>query len=172
MNRNTLIGLRDGLQAFWQERDLRERKILVFAGAFLVLALIYLLLIDPPLSGRARLEKSLPALRLQSAELQGLAAQAAQLAQQGAPAIAPVSKESLDAALARHALKSQSLVMTGELTKIQFADASFAAIVSLLDELQRSARLSVQEANVEALPTLDRVNATLTLRQQTSEQGS
>ena len=170
MNRNTLIGLRDGVQAFWQERDLRERKILAFAALFLVLALVYLLLIDPPLSGRARLEKSLPALRLQNAELQGLAAQAIQLAQQGAPAIAPISKESLEAMLARHALKPQSLVMTGELTKIQFADASFAAMVSWLDEVQRSSRLAVQEANVEALPTQDRVNATLTLRQQSSEQ--
>jgi general secretion pathway protein M len=167
---NQLNKLRESATAFWQERDVRERKILAFGALFLLLALVYLLFLNPALSGRTQLDKALPVMRQQAAELQGLAGQAAQLAQAGAPAVAPVTKESINAALARYTLKPQNVLMTGELTKVQFAEASFAQIVGWLDEMQRASRLSVVEATVEALPTLDRVNATLTLRQQNNEE--
>lgn len=152
------------LRTFWQERDARERKILSIAGALLMLALVYLLLLNPPLMGRAQLDKSLPQLRLQAAELQSLAATAAQLAQQPPAPLVPVTREGIDAALARNNLKAQSVLLTGDMLKVQFTNASFAALVNWLDEQQRSARLVVTDAAIDVQPALDTVNATLTLR--------
>ena len=39
-----------------------------------------------------------------------------------------------------------------------------------LDEMQKTARLSVVDANIVALPAVDSINATLTLKQQRIEE--
>jgi general secretion pathway protein M len=161
--------LRERLSEFWQERNARERTILRMAGALLLLALVYLLLLNPPLSGRAQLDKTLPQLRQQAAELQSLAATAAQLAQQPPSPFVPATPETIAAALARQNLKAQSVLLSGDILKVQLTNASFAALVSWLDEQQRTSRLVVTEAAFDVQPALDMVNATLTLRRQVSD---
>lgn len=156
--------LAERLRAFWQERDARERKILSIVGALAVLTLVYLVLLNPPLVGRAQLDKTLPQLRLQAAELQSLAATAAQLAQQPPAPLVPVTREGIDAAMVRNNLKAQSVLLTGDMLKVQFTNASFAALVNWLDEQQRSSRLLVTDAAIDVQPAQDMVNATLTLR--------
>jgi general secretion pathway protein M len=134
-----------------------------------VITLFYMLLIDPAMSGRSGLEKKLPALRQQSAEVQMLAREAQAL---GSKATAPppaVTRESLEATLGGKGLKAQNLAVTGELIKVQFTGASFAAIVEWLGELQRNLRITVLDANVEAQTQADIVNGTFTLRQQRSD---
>jgi len=51
------------LQAYWKQRNRRERAILKVGGAVLLIALVYGLLIDPVNSQCERLQRSLPALR-------------------------------------------------------------------------------------------------------------
>ena len=161
--------LHERFSTFWQERDARERKILSIAAAVVGLALIYLVLFQPALDGRAQLDKTLPQLRQQAAELQSLAAIASQFAQQPPAPVMPATRENIEAALARNNLKAQSVLLTGDMLKVQFSNASFAALVNWLDEQQRSARFVVSEAAIDVQPTLDMVNATLTLRRQTSD---
>ena len=164
-----LHGLLETFGAFWEERDIRERKALILAAGLILLTLLYLLFINPPLTGRIQLDKNLPVLRQQAAELQAMAGEAAQLGQQAAPPSQPLSKELVDAALTRHGLKAKNVVVTGEMLKVEFTGASFAALMNWLDEMQRIARAAVVESAVDVQPALDTVNATLTLRQQASE---
>lgn len=166
MNTMSLSAFRESVQTFWQERKPRERTMLTSAAIVIVLALFYAVLIGPALNGRAQLERNLPPLRQQAAEFQALAKQAAQLAQAGSTPPLAVSKESIEAALTQKGLKPQSVVVSGELTRVQLASASFSALLEWLDEMQQKARLSVVEANITALPPLDTMNATVTLRQQ------
>lgn len=166
MNGNTrLKAFAQPLSAFWVERNARERSVLVLAALAILLALVWLLLIDPALAGRAQLEKSLPALRQQAAELQALSKQALALDNGAAPPVASATRENIETSLARKGLKPQSVAVTGQLVKVQLAAASFAAIVAWLDEMQKTARLPLAEGNIETLAAVDTVNATLTLRQ-------
>lgn len=161
--------LKQVLLAFWSERNQRERTMLIIAIAVVVAALLYLLLINPAISGRRDLQKRLPALRQQAAELQAMAKETATLSAKTPPPAAAVTKESLEASLTRRGLKPQSVSLTGDLAKVQLSAASFANITAWLNEMQQTARLTVVEANVEALQQSDTVNATMTLRQQKGE---
>ncbi|HEY8607078.1 MAG TPA: type II secretion system protein GspM [Noviherbaspirillum sp.] len=165
-------GWKQSAAAFWNDRNQRERRMLAAAAAVVVLGLIYALLIDPALSGRGDLEKRLPALRQQAAEVQALAKQARDVP--AAPAAAapatPMTRESLETALSRKGLKAQNLSVTGELAKVQLNGVPFSALVDWLVEMQGAPRVSVLDANIEAQAQPDTVNATLTLRQQRGEQ--
>jgi general secretion pathway protein M len=158
--------IQQGFDAFWMERSVRERKQIGWAAAVAVCGLIYLLFIGPALNGRAQLEKRLPELRMQAAELQNLSREAASLS--AAAAAAPttvVTKESIDATLASKGLKPQSVVVGSDIIKVQFANVSFSGLLDWLDEMQRSAHVSVVDANIIAQAQDDIVNAILTLKQ-------
>ncbi|MDR2836986.1 MAG: type II secretion system protein M [Azonexus sp.] len=155
------------LAAFWNDRNRREQQGLAVAGAVVAFCLVYGLLIDPALTGLSKLEKTLPALRQQAAEVQMLARQAGE--QANVPAPPPVTQASLEAALARNGLKAESLSLSGDWVKAEFRGVSFAATVNWLDEMQKTARLTVVEANVEAEDRPDTVNATFSLRRQSHE---
>ena len=158
-------GLKQKFSAFWSERNKREQNMLLAAAVVIVLGLVYVLLIDPALSGRAELEKRLPALRQQAAEVQALAKEASEAAGNTSAAPPPMTRESIESSLARKGLKAQGVTVSGELAKVQLNGASFAAATDWLAEVQKTARLSVAEAVVEANPQPDTVNANFTLRQ-------
>lgn len=166
---NTLNRSAQSLSEFWNARNTRERMLLAAAMAVMVLGLLYVLLIDPALSGRDQLNKSLPLQRQQVAQLQAMAREVAGLSAKAAPSVAPMSKESIDAALARKGLKAQTVALTGDVARVQLSSVSFAGVIDWLDDMQKTALVSVVEANVVALAQPDMVNATLTLRQQKSE---
>ncbi|PHV12150.1 type II secretion system protein GspM [Chitinimonas sp. BJB300] len=52
---------------YWKQRNSREQLILLFGAGILLLALLYSVVIYPIATDRARLEKSLPALRADTA---------------------------------------------------------------------------------------------------------
>ena len=158
------------LSAFWSVRNARERMMIATAMIVIVLGLVYVLLIDPALAGREQLNKSLPVLRQQVAELQAMTREASALLARTAPAVAPVSRESLETALTRKGLKPQNVTVTGDgIARVQLTSVPFAGVIDWLDEMQKTALLSVLEANVTALPEAGQVNANLTLRQRKSE---
>ncbi|RZI43830.1 type II secretion system protein M [Herbaspirillum sp. HC18] len=161
-----MSGLKQSLSTFWNERNKRERNMLAAAIAVVVLGLIYALLIDPALSGRADMEKKLPSLRQQAAEVQALSKEASAQAGKAMPAPPPMTRESIEASLARKGLKAQSVTVSGELAKVQMNGVPFSATTDWLGEVQKSARLTVVEAVVEGQSQPDTVNANLTLRQQ------
>lgn len=162
--------LKQTLSTFWNERDQRERNMLIAAIVVIMAALYYMLFIDPALTGRRDLDKQLPVLRQQAAEMRAMSKDVAALSAKTTAPVPALTRESLEASLVGKGLKSQNLSLTGDLAKVQLNSVSFAAMVDWLDEMQRSARVSVLDAKVDALPQADTVNATLTLRQQRSEQ--
>ncbi|MET0323167.1 MAG: type II secretion system protein GspM [Duganella sp.] len=161
----TIQDSRGRAAAFWLARTEQERKFLTVGGLVLGLGLFYGLLIDPALSGRARLAAELPRMRQQAAEMQALAGEAAAL--RGQTTIAPpaMTREALDASLAARGLAPQSVGITGEYAKVQLNNVAFAGVIAWLDAVRVESRIAVQDANFVAQDTAGMVNATLTLRQ-------
>ncbi|PUA19102.1 type II secretion system protein GspM [Glaciimonas sp. PCH181] len=151
-------------QDFWQQRQPRERTVLGCGFAVVLLALLYLVLIDPALSGRLRLQKSLPVLHQQSAQLQSLLTKAGTLAGHAAQPSAPISKEAIEAALQRKGLLAKSIVMSGDIAKVQLSDVAFSGLLDWLDDAQKTSQWQVIDATVNA--QAGTVNASVTLRQQ------
>lgn len=160
---------RQSFSEFWAVRDARERAMLSAAAAVVSFGLIYALLIAPALTGREQLNRNLPLLRQQVAQLQALAKQAEALSGKPATAVAALSRENIEAALARSGLKPQSLISTGDYAKVQLAAVSFAGTLSWLNDMQKTALLYVVDANIVALAQADMVDVTLTLRQARNE---
>ena len=91
---------------YWSARAPREQRMLSWLGLAVLLALIYLLLIDPALTGRAQLRKSLPGLRTQVSQVQGMARELSAAKPAGTAAPQPATRESVEASLARAGLKA------------------------------------------------------------------
>ena len=162
------------LSLYWTQRNQREQRLLAAAGALILIAVIYLLLLDPALSGRARLQKDLPALRQQAAELQALTAKAISLSgQQAERPASPLTKEAIETALKSKGLNPQSVVLSGDMAKVQLSAVAFAGLLDWLDEAQKTAHWQVADANVTAPAGTNAqpgiVNATVTLWQQKHE---
>jgi general secretion pathway protein M len=155
--------------AFWAARDSRERTMLSAAALVVIFGLAYALLIAPALSGRDQLNKSLPMLRQQAAQMQVMAKEAESLSVKPAVSLIAFSKENIEAALVSNGLKPQSVLMTGDFAKVQLNAASFAGTLNWLDDMQKTSLLSVVDANIVALDKPDMVNATFTLRQQRND---
>ncbi len=153
----------NALQQFWQERTLRERRILAVGGGLLLLVLVWLLLIDPALQGRAQWQQTLPSLRADYAQMQALAQQAAN-APEPTPAGPMPARDELERSLAGHGLKPQSLTVGDDQVRLVLSDVSFAALVDWLRQMQREVQLVVTEAGVTARDRVDRVDANLSLR--------
>lgn len=167
----TLNTLKQNLATFWSERNKREQNLLLAAIVVIVIGLFYLLLIDPALSGRKDLEKKLPALRQQAAEVQALSREVGEQSGRTTASVPPVTRESLESSLNGKGLKPQSVAMTGgDTARVQLNEVSFSSLIDWLSDMQKGARLSVIDANIEARAKPDTVNATLTLRQQRREQ--
>jgi general secretion pathway protein M len=178
MNLSGVLGQsRLSFAEFWAARDARERAMLAAAALVATFGLAYALLIGPALAGRERLNKDLPELRQQVAQMRALAKEAASLSGRSAPGSAEtsaapstvMSKQNIEAALARNGLKPQNVLLTGDFAKVQLASVSFAGTLNWLDDMQRTALLSVVDANIVALAQPDMVNATFTLSQQRHE---
>ena len=170
MNLTSLLNQpRQSLSEFWAVRDAREQAMLATAAVVIAFGVIYALLIDPALSGRNQLNKNLPVLRQQVAQLQVLSKEAATLSGKSAAPVAIISKESIEAALSRKGLKPQNVLLTGDLAKVQLVAVSFSSTLNWLDDMQKAALLSVTDANFVALDKPDMVNVTLTLRQHRNE---
>lgn len=167
---NGIARLRASAAAFWSTRTEQERRLLKVGGIVLGLALVYALFVDPALTGRERLRKDLPQLRQEAAEMQALAAQAAQLGAQAPVQVQPLSRDRLNAALASRGLDTQSLAVTGDYVKVEFKGVQFAGLVTWLDAVRREERLAVQEAKIGTQggkeDSAGLVDATLTLRQE------
>lgn len=170
MSLNKLLNQsRQSFTEFWTVRNARERTMLAAATVVVALGLIYATMIDPALTGRERLNNNLPVLRQQVAQLQALSKEVSTLSGTSAPSLAAITRESIEAALARKGLKPQSVMLTGDLAKVQLTAVSFASTLGWLDDMQKTAMLSVVDANIVALAQSDFVDVTLTLRQQRNE---
>jgi general secretion pathway protein M len=163
----TIAQYRERANALWLARTEQERRFLTIGGAVVLLAFLYLVLVDPAVEGRAQLRRALPQLRAQAAELQAMAQEAGNLARAPSAPVAPLGRDAVNSSLSGRGLTPQSLSMTGEYIKLQLNNVSFANLATWLDEQRRANRVLVQDAVVTALPVAGQVDASLTLRQNT-----
>jgi general secretion pathway protein M len=161
----TLDQWRSRAAAFWQARNEQERRTLGIGGAVLGVALFYAVLISPAMDGRSKLQKELPQLRQQAAELQAMALEASALKGQAAALPPPMSRETINSSLTARGLTAQSVSVTGEYARLQLNGVQFSALVAWLDAQRHEARITVQEATLTGQSTPGMVDATLTLRQ-------
>lgn len=151
------------IEVAWKSRTLRERRVLLVGTALLAVLLTWWWLIDPALSTRKKMQQQLPELRAQSAQLQSLAQEVAEL-----PAVVPVaqplSRQELERLLNTSGLKAQQITVADTTVRLNFADTSFSALTDWLQKVHREHQLFVTEATVTARERLDRVDATLTLQ--------
>lgn len=161
--------LRERIALYWMARTEKERTYLTVGGATVAGALVYMFAIDPAVTGIERLNKQLPELRVQAAQMEGLALEAGELARAPAPQVTPMTKESLQASLTARSLAPTSLAMTGDYAKLQFTNVAFAGLYSWLQEQRSQHRIEVNDIAVTAGTPVGQVDATLTLRQITAE---
>ena len=70
---NNYAQWKERLALAWMARTEQERKYLAIGAAVAALALVYGLFIAPALAARSRLEKELPILRTENAQLRAMA---------------------------------------------------------------------------------------------------
>ena len=170
MNLSALLGRsRLSFSEFWAARDARERTMLAAAALVVTFGLAYAVLIDPALTGRDRINKNMPELRQQVAQLQAMSKEALSLSGKSSAPIMALTKQNIETALARNGLKAQNVMLTGDFAKVQLTTVSFAGTMHWLDDMQKTALLTVVDSNIVALAQPDMVNATITLRQPAHE---
>ena len=158
---------RERATGYWIARSEQERRYLAAGFGVALLALVYMGLIEPAVEGRARLQRSLPELRQQSAQLASMAVQARALSGQAPIPVTPMTRESLLASLTARGITPGSLTVTGEYARLQVTGVSFANLVSWLDAQRRESRLALQEGSFTAQDPVGQADANLTLRQDT-----
>lgn len=164
---NVYNQLKEGVLVYWNARTAQERKFLAGGGTVVLLAVVYSLFIGPAVEGRAKLQKALPELRQQAAQLQAMAAEAQAVSGQGVAQVVPMTQESITASLAARSIKADSIAMTGEFAKLQLNGVAFANLVTWLDAQRREGRVMVQDLDLAAQGDAGLVGGTVTLRQNT-----
>ena len=157
--------LRGRAATFWMARTEQERQFLAVGGVVLALGLFYGVLLDPALTGRAKLATELPLKRQQAAEMQSLAREAVSLRGQTNVAPPAMTRESLVASMTAQGLAAPTVNITGEYAKVQLTNVPFAAVVTWLEAARVDSRITVQDANFVAQDVAGMVNGNITLRQ-------
>jgi general secretion pathway protein M len=120
------------------------------AGSFALLALLYLVTLEPAWKARARLDAELPRLRAQVAEIDALAQEAKQLASRGvAVESASAAKVALEQALARANLGTvQVSVLDERRLAVTAKGVPVSSWLAWAEEAARESRLRVAAARI------------------------
>jgi general secretion pathway protein M len=157
----------DGFLHFWSERSPREKSILVTGAAFVVAALIYLLAIEPAVTGIARLERGLPQARAQAAKLDALLAEVKGLRSRAQVAsLSPQeSRAAVEKSLTTAGLKAARVVplSDGDL-QLTFANVPYAQWSVWLAGVERELGGRATSVNATATGTPGNVDVELALR--------
>ncbi|MBB5017884.1 general secretion pathway protein M [Chitinivorax tropicus] len=146
------------LLQFWQQREPRERLILMIGGIFLLIALLYALIWDPILAERKRLTRMVPRMQQDLVELKGIVEQV-----KGMPA--KVGKQPVQTALENtlRAAGINDLQVSGNASQANadIKQASFAALTTALARLHDEQGIDVTTLQVDALQDPGQVKAQL-----------
>ena len=163
MKKNLIV---ESASVFWQQRNARERRMLSAAIIAILIVVIYWLFVNPALSNRTRLEKELPLLRQQVSEMAAMSGQYTQLSASITEVVAPVTREVVEASLLRRGIKAQTLAASDDVVRLQVSAVAYVNMLEWILEMQKAARLTVEEVKLTALPEPGQVGVVLTLRQQ------
>lgn len=157
----------DRLLSFWNERAPREKTVLLLLGAIVVLAIVYLALVEPAATGIQRLERGLPQTRSQAAQLDALLAEVKAL--KARPQVATVSpteaRGAIDKSLAAAGMKAARIVplSDGDL-QITIANVPYASWSVWLASLERELGARAISVNANGNGTPGNVDVELALR--------
>lgn len=154
------------LDDFWGERAPREKKLITIGGTVLALVVLYWLVLDPALSGRATLRADLPAMQRRLAQMTADASEARLLAAraQGSTPTGNALKEALAASLAQRGLVATQLNVAGPNVQLQLKNAQFGSWLAWLDDVRRQFKVKASQAHVSALKDDGQVDVTATLQ--------
>lgn len=138
------------LRAWWLGLPRRERAMTAAAGSFALLALLYLVAIEPAWKARARLEAELPRLREQAAEVDALAQEARRLTSRGvAVASAAAAGVALEQSLTRANLAGVRVAVLDERRLAVSAKAvPVTQWLAWTEEAARESRLRIAAARI------------------------
>jgi general secretion pathway protein M len=166
MKQNMRNMVAESFASFWQQRNAKERRLLSVATVIVLIALIYWIFINPALTNKAKLEAAIPPLRLQVSEMAVMSGQYAQITTAMTENIEPISRETLEASLMRKGIKAQSMTVSEDIVRVQISSVAYSVIMEWILEMQKAARLTVEEAKLTALPEKGQVGVVLTMKQQ------
>ncbi|TEU47170.1 type II secretion system protein GspM, partial [Burkholderia cepacia] len=132
--------LNQTLAQFWGERSPREKMLLGWGGAVLAVAIAYSVLWSPAQEGRARIQRELPTMRRELAQMTAQANEAKSLAA-AAQGVAPTGlalTDALTAALSEHGLQGAQVQLAGNGVPIQMKNVAFPARTHGLDVSRRA----------------------------------
>lgn len=157
---------RDQFHAFWSARNPREQAILAGGAAVLGLVLIYSVLWEPAADGRARLSRSLPAMRAELAEMETLAQEARGLNASPAPALrGDALTQALQDSLGKYGLKATRLAAGADNSvQVQLDKAPFGAVAGWLQDVRQQQRLKITDARIIYVGATALVNVSATLQ--------
>ncbi|HEY6096237.1 MAG TPA: type II secretion system protein M [Gallionellaceae bacterium] len=159
---------------YWNTRSKHEQQILmVLIGVSLLLG-FYLVLWRPAHSGVAKLQNSLPMLRVQATRLQQQAIEVEALRHRPKPAILDADnlKAAIEASAQRQQLRSAltSISLQDEHTvRLTFDSVPFSPWLKWLRNLQREQNVRAETVSVTATPQPGYVSASLTLTNEASQ---
>lgn len=139
-------------QTYWNSRSAREQRMLLLAFSVVTISLIYGLLYDPAQAGVARLNKELPPLRSQAAEMAGLAKQATGLRSGSKPIPVPASqiKGAIAGSLTRQGLNAK-VTQESDLVRVELSEVAFAKWLEWLRINQVELGVSVVKATIKKI---------------------
>jgi general secretion pathway protein M len=138
------------LRTWWLGLGRRERVMTAAAASFVLLALLYLLAIEPAWKARERLGAELPRLRAQVAEVYSLAQEAKQLASRGvAVESAATAKTALEQSLARANLGGARVAVVDERRVVVSAGTvPVTQWLAWAEEVARESRLRIAAVRI------------------------
>lgn len=152
------------LRAWWLGLGRRERVMTAAAGAFALLAILYLVALEPAWKARARLGTDLPRLREQAAEVDALAQEAKRLASRGVAAdSAGAARVALEQGLARANLGGVRVAVLDErrLT-VSATGVPVTQWLAWAEEAARESRLRIAVVRISRTPVRAVVDAEAT----------
>lgn len=136
-----------GLRAFWSQLALRERRLLTLAATLVLLALVWLLGVQPAWRTLRAAPGQFAALELQLQTMQGLAEQAK--AVQNRPAVSrELSSRTLQSTLLQQLGTSAQLSVAGSRVTVTLKDAAPDRLAQWLVQARTDARAQATQANL------------------------
>ena len=163
--------LNQTLTQFWGERSQREKMLLGWGGAVLAVVIAYSVLWSPAQEGRARIQRELPNMRRELAQMTAQANEAKSLtaAAQGVAPTGLALKDALTASLSDHGLQGAQVQIVGNGVQIQMKNVSFPAWTQWLDDARRQFKVQVGEAHATALKDDGQVDLTAVMQPSTQK---
>lgn len=154
------------IAAWWDERQGREKRLILIALLVLALAIFYNVLIAPAWQHTADLKRSLPAMKQQLAVMQGQADEARGLSV-SAQSVAPTGDSLLAAvtsSLSDRGFTGNKVQRAGSAVQVDLENVSFARWIGWVDDMRKQLKVQVVQTHITPTATNDgRVSLRVTL---------